>query len=357
MQIVVPCVPATHPRQHRRGPRLHREMQVPAYLRQRSHRRDHAVADMTRMRTRKPDALNSRHAVHQLEQPREVAAGPVGGRVVIHDLPEKMDLAVSAVGGKPDFVDDLRGRPHPLVASCIGHDTERAEIVAALDNRDRRPDRVRTPGHSQRERYVVIGVDVDALRPVAGQPLDHRRQPAESLGADDEIHPLPAFEQGASFLLRDTAGHGHDRAFPGAAAGHHAELGVQPFLRPFPDAAGVDDDEIRIVDGLGRLVSRLIEQTGQTLGVVHVHLAAERFDEVLPGHGCIPRRCRRRAHGARRLRLAGVSGDSSSRALSNTVPETRVPVIILAISEARDSSSNRCTSASVRPLRTDFVTR
>src|SRR5215831_3584507 len=52
-----------------------------------------------------------------------------------------------------------------------------------------------------------------------------------------------------------------------------AEVSVQPVVRVLPHRAGVEDDHVRDLITVGTLVSRLLEQACQALGVVEVHLA------------------------------------------------------------------------------------
>ena len=117
--------------------------------------------------------------------------------------------------------------------------------------------------------------------------LDHHRQPADRLGADDDVGDAGrTFQDGVAFLLRDAAGDGDDRivALLGGELPQLAEPRVELVLGALAHAARVDDDDVGVRGLLGGLVARLLEQPGHALGVVDVHLAAERFDQVFPGH-------------------------------------------------------------------------
>jgi hypothetical protein len=50
------------------------------------------------------------------------------------------------------------------------------------------------------------------------------------------------------------------------------------------DAARVDDHHVRVRRIVGRLVASLLEQPGHPLRVVHVHLAAKRFNQYFARH-------------------------------------------------------------------------
>ncbi len=62
-----------------------------------------------------------------------------------------------------------------------------------------------------------------------------------------------------------------------------AEPRVELFFRALAHAAGVDDNNVRVVRVGRRLVASLLQQPRHALGVVDVHLAAVGFNEVLHG--------------------------------------------------------------------------
>ena len=83
--------------EHARRAGLHRQVQVPADLRQVAHRRDHPRRDVARMRAGEADPLEPGDLVEPLEQRREVARRVVGRLVVVDDLPEQLDFAARPV--------------------------------------------------------------------------------------------------------------------------------------------------------------------------------------------------------------------------------------------------------------------
>src|SRR5690606_26340147 len=93
--------------------------------------------------------------------------------------------------------------------------------------------------------------------------------------AEDHVHPGRAADDLAAVLLRQAAA---DRDLhAGAGVLHRAqvpEVAVEAVVRVLADRARVEDDDI-CGTALGcALVPRILQQTGQALGVVHVHLAA-----------------------------------------------------------------------------------
>ena len=69
-----------------------------------------------------------------------------------------------------------------------------------------------------------------------------------------------------------------------ASCAQLAEPRVELLLGALAHAAGVDDDDVGVGGVVGRLVAGLLEQAGHALGVVDVHLAAERLDQVFARH-------------------------------------------------------------------------
>jgi len=52
----------------------------------------------------------------------------------------------------------------------------------------------------------------------------------------------------------------------------------------FADGARVEHDNVGVLGAVRGLVAGLFEQARHALGIVHVHLAAVRFDEVCARH-------------------------------------------------------------------------
>src|SRR5439155_23402247 len=81
----------------------------------------------------------------------------------------------------------------------------------------------------------------------------------------------------------DAAGDGDNHAAAFAGRGdlqraHAAELGKNLFRCLLADVAGVEDDEVGVVGAGGLGKTFRCERVRHTMGIVDVHLAAERFD-------------------------------------------------------------------------------
>ena len=153
IEIVRPAVTAVHRRQNAVGTRLHRKVQVRHQPRQIAMRRDQARVHVARMARGVAQASDSRHLGNARQQTPQRPGTAVGSFAVIgvHVLPDQRDLAHAGIREPRDFGNDLRDRSRRLGAARIGHDTERAELVAAFLHGDEcrdtaRADRVAARG-------------------------------------------------------------------------------------------------------------------------------------------------------------------------------------------------------------------
>ena len=167
---------------------------------------------MARVRAGKPHALNAVHRATRASTRGKVARRIVGRLIVVDDLSEQLNLAMPLTRRLSYFVEDVALRAHPLVAARVRHHAERAELVAAFDDRDPRPHRIAMPDDAERERHVVVRIDVDAWTSRCARIVHQRRQLLQALRAEHDVDRAIAFEQRRAFLLRDAAGDGDDRA-------------------------------------------------------------------------------------------------------------------------------------------------
>src|SRR6185369_4469506 len=93
-------------------------------------------------------------------------------------------------------------------------------------------------------------------------------------------------QEGFAFLLRNASGDRHNRLPAGFLLENTklAETRIELLLSVFPHTASVDDDHVGVDGFAGWFVTSLVEQTRHPLGVVEVHLTAERLDEVFLRH-------------------------------------------------------------------------
>jgi hypothetical protein len=132
-----------------------------------------------------------------------------------------------------------------------------------------------------------IGIEHAALD--ARPPVQELRQTVIGLRADHDVDERRALEHLAAFGLRHAAGDADQHVgAPCAPALAHlaqpAELRIHFLGRLFPDVAGVQDDQVRVVGAVGRDITVRHQSIRHTGGVVDVHLAAVGLDEQFLRH-------------------------------------------------------------------------
>ena len=275
---------AAHQSQDPGGTRLRRQVQVLADLRQIAEGLDQPPGDVARMRAGEPDAIDSLDILHKFQQAGEVAVTTVRRLIVVHDLPQQMYFAASGGGSFGDLRNNLRGRPHPLVAARVRDDAEGAEVVTSLDNGDERLDRITSNCNAERKRDVFVRVDVDLGDAAATGSLDGARQSGECAGPNDDIDHWRPVEELIPFLLRHAAGDCDDRPRLHADVTVAVKAREQLLRCPLAHAAGVHNHQVHPVNRRRQLIARLVQQSCKALAVVDVHLTSERLDAIGPSH-------------------------------------------------------------------------
>jgi hypothetical protein len=276
------------------GTRLHRQVQIGHQLAQIAMGRDQARLHVAGMTGGVTQAGDLRQFGHALEQSSERPGPAVGAfaMIGIDVLADQRDLAHARVGETLDLGQDVHHRPRHFCPARIGHDAERAELVAAFLHGDEggyaaRADRLAAWRLEEAELILdrKLGVDHGALALGAGEQMG---EAMVALRPDHEIDHRRAADDLLPLGLGDAA---RDRnrqpaSFAGRGLLEHADaakLGIDLVRRLLADVAGVEDDEIGVLDpcGLGETFGR--ERVRHTMGIVDVHLATEGFDVELAG--------------------------------------------------------------------------
>jgi hypothetical protein len=211
---------------------------------------DQLVVVEDRVRARVPDPRQAGDGGQAAQQRREgqrvqsVAVAPrpphLLAAVGVDGLAEESDLAGSGAGERLHFGHDRVGRSADLAAAGPRHDAEAAKQVAALHHRHVGATRV-----GGRKVGVTFG-EVEALRRAglleAGGPLaphrrlGHGRDPAEIVGAEDEVDLGETAQQGVALLLGHTAAHPqHTARTIGFPRSQPTEVAVEPVRRLVAD--------------------------------------------------------------------------------------------------------------------------
>ena len=169
------------------------------------------------------------------------------------------------------------------------HDAERAGVVAPDGDRHPRRKCTLAAGGKRRREHLERFLDLDRGLGVVPRALEEGGKDVEIVGAEHGVDPRRLLNDPAAHLLRQAAADGDLHARPLAFDRRQlAEIAEKAGRRVFPHAASVDDDDVRALvprlrrprslfghDGDGDIAG-VLKEAGQTLGVVHIHLASER---------------------------------------------------------------------------------
>ena len=217
------------------------------------------------------------------------------GRRLVRSRPYELTFWPSSVisttpssASRSHLVDELVERATDLAAAHRGHDAERAGVVAAdLDRDPRRVIDLAFDGDRGREGVGVVGRLVPDLRDravLAGlmQQIDG---PVHVVGAEHDVDVARLLADEIAILLGEAAAD-HDLQVRARVLERLevTERAVELVVGVLADAAGVEHHDIGVVDRVGRRHAVGLEQPGDALGVVLVHLTPEGADQVPLGH-------------------------------------------------------------------------
>ncbi len=242
------------------------------------------------------DAVDRVDRAQQLSERRPVLAAQVAP-VAVDVLAEQGHLADTVGGEALDLGEQLRRRAALLPAPRRGDDAIGADAVAALRDLQPRLERPLAAGRQVAGELLELEVALGGQR-VAGQELGELVDLARAEGDVDEREAL---EDLVLDRLRPAAADADDplRAL-GLEPLRLAEVGEEAAVGVLADRAGVEEDQVGVIAAVRLGVAERAEHPLHALGVVLVHLAAERGHvEALVGG-------RRRGH--RGLRVAAARG-------------------------------------------------
>ncbi len=229
------------------------------------------------MGTGEPDALEPLDLARSAQQLAEGLAVAELDAVGVDVLTQQRDLDRAVVDEQADLLEDVARPAVPFLAAQARHDAERAGVVAS--DRDRDPAAVdRIPLRRERRGEDVEGLEnlQLCLAVVAGAFEEGRERP-HVVGAEDDIDPGSLVEHGLLVHLRQASADGDLHAVLASLdGGEMTECSVELARCVVADRTGVDDDDVGLVARRRPDVAGALERAGETFGVVHVHLAAER---------------------------------------------------------------------------------
>ncbi len=291
-------VAALHGRQDAVGAVLHGQVQVVDQL---GHARigvDQALAELLRVAGGEADALDAGELGDGLQQQREVGdlrrvAHPAA--VGVHVLAQQRDLLQALVGESGHLGEHVVERARHLLAARVRHHAVGAVLGAAFHHRDEGA-RALDAGRRQVVELLDLGEADVHLRLGERAPVgDHLGQAVQRLRAEHEVDVGRALDDGRAFLAGHAAAHADQHALrlqvlDAAEVGEHLLGGL------LAHRTAVVEDEVGLLDVVRLLVAvGGVQHVCHLVGVVLVHLAAERADEDLLGHGVFLSRARARA--------------------------------------------------------------
>ena len=191
-------------------------------------------------------------------------------------LTEEHDLLIAVRHELPGVVHDVLVLPAPFPAPDVGHDTERAEVIAAVgDGQERLEGMVPSGCESLRDVVVVLGDVEDPLSGAEDVP-EELRDPVLDMSAEDEVHVREMALQPFCdvFLLDHASAQSDDKVRVRLLELFETpDVAVDALLRMFPHGAGVEEDEVRFRRVVRELVAHLFEEAVDALPVRHIALA------------------------------------------------------------------------------------
>src|SRR4030067_3601760 len=160
------------------------------------------------------------------------------------------------------LIHNLLTQPTSLPSPHIGDNAVGAEVIAPLHDRDIGFDH----GYrALREKGVEalsspIKTRFTDLLSYNFHPLQHLRNQGNGVGSDHHIEVGNPVQQSLAFLLGHTAGHPDDRSSLLFQSLKSSKGAVDLLLRLFPDAAGVDEDEVGLLRILCLKIMRPLEE-------------------------------------------------------------------------------------------------
>ena len=248
---------------------------------------DQLQGEILGMRGHKADALDAGNGVDLSQQAGEADGSLKVVAVAVNILTKEHDLT-HAVGGKgPHLFNDVLSATAALASAHIRHDAVGTEVVAAIHDVDKGLEWI---GAVRWQFEIGAGILLDDLVNRLAALGDLRkivRQLVHVVGAEHEVHKRRSVQDlWHDVLLLDHATTNADDeiGLGGFEPLEAAEHGEHLALSFFADAAGVQQDEIRFLDVLGRHIKLLVQKPCHDLAVVLVHLTAEGLDIIFSVH-------------------------------------------------------------------------
>ena len=251
-------------------------MQVVLHFLTLRHGVEERVGAVLRMGRHEPDEEVSGDVVDVPQQLREEFLFAEVVAVGVDVLAEEHDLLVAVRHELSCIVHDVLVLPAPLSAPDMGHDTERAEVVAAVGDGQERLEGVVAAGFQTLGDIVVVLGDVEDPLSGAEDVPEELRDLVLDMGAEDEVHVREmAFQPFCDVFLLDHAAAECDDQVRVRLLEllETADVAVNALLRMLSHRAGIEEDEVRFRRIVRELIAHLLEEAVDALPVRHIALA------------------------------------------------------------------------------------
>ena len=276
-------VGAAHRAQDAVGAGLQREVQLMHDIRRFGHGCNHIIGEGGRVRRSEAhtfETVDGSAGAQQLAESVSIADA-VAERV--HVLAEERDFLGAAGHALADLIKNVTGAAVLFLASRGGHDAERAGVIAAHGNRHPRADAGGAGGGKLARELPQLFSDLD-LR-LAGRTIliQQLGQIFDVLGTEHRGNPWRSIRDLLAVKLGHAAANGDLQVRPNQFdAIESANGAIHAFGCVLAYRTGIEHQQIEVIVidlVLGcRHVAIGLQHAGDALGIVHVHLAAERVD-------------------------------------------------------------------------------
>ena len=234
------------------------------------------------MARREAQALDAR-GVERIEHGREAGRAVQVAAVGVHVLAQKGDLLHAGGHIALRLGYDILERARLLSAAYVGHDAVRAEVVATLRDGEPSGPRVLARRRQLRGKRRAGVEHLHVMAPLVERLFQQSRKRAQVVRAEHHVQVRQLIDELLPVALPDAAAHGHDALGQRGAGAQRSvlergHLTVEARVGGFAHAARHEHDEVGILDGIDGQRAQAFEHAGNALGIVFVHLAAERAD-------------------------------------------------------------------------------
>ena len=193
--------------------------------------------------------------------------------VTVDVLPQQRHLAHPVGGEALGLGEELEGIAADLAPAGAGNDAVRADAVAALGDLQPALELALAPGRQVAGEVLELEVALGSER----VGVEELRQLVDLPRTEGDVDKGKALEDLVLDRLRPAAAHPDDplRLF-GLQSLRLTQMGDEPTVRRLPDRAGVEEDQVGRITALRLVVAKRREHPPHPLGVMHVHLTAER---------------------------------------------------------------------------------